>query len=557
MTVPAVFETPDWKIRAIDHEGRPWFVAKDVALTLGYRDAYNMCRYVKPEERSTAPVGTTKGVHQLAVIDEHGLLRVAHAARNRPIAGPFRLWVTNTLLPAFHPTVTSVLPATTTAAATAECDGQEPLVFTPVSEPELVESDTTETGRATDIQVVDIDGEPWFVGDDVARALGHRGSPMVTRRLEPGEHRRIRVPGRWARPMTVYSLRGLHRAVYGGNKDAPEVLRRWVDDQSAHHASGWPGRSTTSEPSATPAEVVDPVQATEAPQPFAALPTRPASLAQRAGDVVPAVFETADWSVRVIDLNGEPWFVAADVAKALGYRDAANLTRRLDLDERGTHSVSTPSGDQQMNVINESGVYTAILGSRIDQAKAFKRWVTHDVLPTIRRTGSYYPSVSPQFEVPATYSAALRAAAEQAERAEAAEWRAGVAEAELIEAAPKVEAYDLFIDSQGNMSMLTAAKSLNVGRTTLMRQLREKGVLMSNRQPYRRHEKYFKVVQRTRLDHHGVLQRYDVTLVRPEGLDFIRRKLGLPAIQHELGPVASLTLDRAAGQGSSPLPDGA
>lgn len=102
------------------------------------------------------------------------------------------------------------------------------------------------------------------------------------------------------------------------------------------------------------------------------------------------VFESLEFgSVRIIIINNEPWFVASDIAKALGYRMASDLTRRIDAEDKGTHLVSTPSGEQNMTVINESGLYEAILGSKIQSAKKFKRWVTSEVLPSIRRHGMY------------------------------------------------------------------------------------------------------------------------------------------------------------------------
>lgn len=95
-------------------------------------------------------------------------------------------------------------------------------------------------------------------------------------------------------------------------------------------------------------------------------------------------------SVRVIpNGNGDVWFVAADIAAALGYRDSFNMTRVLDDDEKGTHNVSTLGGEQELMVINESGVYSAIFRSRKENAKKFKKWVTSEVLPSIRKTGGY------------------------------------------------------------------------------------------------------------------------------------------------------------------------
>lgn len=95
-----------------------------------------------------------------------------------------------------------------------------------------------------------------------------------------------------------------------------------------------------------------------------------------------------------LDDSGEPWFVATDIAKILGYRMASDMTRRLDEDDRGTRSVRTPSGDQQMTTINEPGLYAAVLGSQVEGAKAFKRWVTHEVLPAIRKHGAYAPAAA-------------------------------------------------------------------------------------------------------------------------------------------------------------------
>lgn len=94
-------------------------------------------------------------------------------------------------------------------------------------------------------------------------------------------------------------------------------------------------------------------------------------------------------SVRVVVIDGEPWFVAADVATGIGYRSAYDMIRNVEEDEMGAQIVRTPGGDQQMRVINESGLYSAIIKSRKPEAKRFKKWVTGTVLPSIRKTGGY------------------------------------------------------------------------------------------------------------------------------------------------------------------------
>lgn len=93
--------------------------------------------------------------------------------------------------------------------------------------------------------------------------------------------------------------------------------------------------------------------------------------------------------VRVVMIAGEPWFVANDLAKALGYREARDMTRNLDDDEKGLHIVQTLGGMQEVSVVSESGMYAAIFKSRREEAQRFRKWVTSEVLPELRRTGKY------------------------------------------------------------------------------------------------------------------------------------------------------------------------
>lgn len=106
--------------------------------------------------------------------------------------------------------------------------------------------------------------------------------------------------------------------------------------------------------------------------------------------------------VRTTIIDGEPWFVGKDVADALGYADATGAVRkRTDEEGRGVAKMDTPSGVQQMTVINESGLYSLIFGSKLETAKKFKRWVTAEVLPTLRKTGTYSVTTTYQYPLPA------------------------------------------------------------------------------------------------------------------------------------------------------------
>lgn len=94
-------------------------------------------------------------------------------------------------------------------------------------------------------------------------------------------------------------------------------------------------------------------------------------------------------TIRVVALEDGPWWVLADVCCALGLTTPAKVAERLDEDERGMSLIHTPGGPQKMRIINESGLYNVILRSDKPEAKPFKRWVTHEVLPAIRETGAY------------------------------------------------------------------------------------------------------------------------------------------------------------------------
>lgn len=104
-------------------------------------------------------------------------------------------------------------------------------------------------------------------------------------------------------------------------------------------------------------------------------------------DITPFNFGTH--TVRVVTQNNQPWFVATDVATTLGYRNAPDASRHLDDDEKGTQIVRTPGGDQKLTVISESGLYALVLRSRKPEARKFAKWVTSEVLPSIRQTGGY------------------------------------------------------------------------------------------------------------------------------------------------------------------------
>lgn len=101
------------------------------------------------------------------------------------------------------------------------------------------------------------------------------------------------------------------------------------------------------------------------------------------------IFNFEQNEVRTLQVNGEPWFVLTDVCKVLELTTPKKVADRLDADEKGMSSIHTPGGKQNLKIINESGLYAVILRSDKPQAKQFRKWITAEVLPTLRKTGSY------------------------------------------------------------------------------------------------------------------------------------------------------------------------
>lgn len=190
-------------------------------------------------------------------------------------------------------------------------------------------------------------------------------------------------------------------------------------------------------------------------------------------------FENAEFGrIRAVSENGEPWFVAKDVCDALGiskYRDAVS---RLDADERGSVLVDTLGGAQEANTVSEPGFYKLVMRSRKPEAKAFQRWVTHEVLPAIRRDGGYM-AAKPDETPEETMARALRIADEtmrrQRERIE------GLA-AENAELRPKALFADAVAASDGTCLVGELAKMLrqngvDIGQNRLFAWLRDNGWL--------------------------------------------------------------------------------
>lgn len=244
-------------------------------------------------------------------------------------------------------------------------------------------------------------------------------------------------------------------------------------------------------------------------------------------DLMPFTYEGA--SVRTVMIDGEPWFVVADAARILGYRDASNAARLLRPQHQGYSEVSTPSGIQRMVVTNEGGVNRLIMRSSASNAEAVQDWFTDEVMPAIRKTGGY--STTPALTDDELIHRALEVSARRVAELAAA----NVELVAKVEAdAPKVEAYDQFMEADGTYLVGAVARMLGSSQNKLFAELRERGVFIAKgalrNTPYSRYMQHF-AVKATHFERSDGSEGVSYTTrVKPSGVDFIRRRLALHAV---------------------------
>ena len=179
-----------------------------------------------------------------------------------------------------------------------------------------------------------------------------------------------------------------------------------------------------------------------------------------------SVFNFNTHSVRAIidDVTGDPWFVAADVCESLELDDTSKAVSRLDEDEKLIRTMFVSGQNRDVLTINESGLYSLTLTSRKPEAKRFKKWITSEVLPAIRKNGSYTMQPVTSFNVPTTFAGALRLALEQAELIEQQT-------ALIAQQAPAVAYVEKFVKADGLIGVREAAKSLGLNQNAFVNML--------------------------------------------------------------------------------------
>ena len=221
-------------------------------------------------------------------------------------------------------------------------------------------------------------------------------------------------------------------------------------------------------------------------------------------------------TIRIKTIDGEPWFVAKDVADKLGYAQTSNMMKRID--EEDSKSSILDGMNMKSSLINESGLYSAIIGSKLDSAKRFKHWVTSDVLPSIRKNGGYIANqenLTPEQIVANALIVAQNIISQK--------------DKQIEEMRPKADFFDAVADSKTAISMNEVSKVLGIkglGRNNLFEFLRDNAILDRWNVPYQKYIDcgWFRVIEQ-KYTKNGEEHISIKTLVYQKGVDAIRRKI--------------------------------
>lgn len=222
--------------------------------------------------------------------------------------------------------------------------------------------------------------------------------------------------------------------------------------------------------------------------------------------------------VRTIQKDGEPWWVLKDVCEVLGLSSPHKVFDRLDEDEKGRNQIPTHGGEQEMTVVNESGLYNVILRSDKPEAKPFRKWVTSEVLPSIRKNGGYIANqenLTPEQIVANALIVAQNIISQK--------------DKQIEQMKPKAEFFDAVADSRTAISMNEVSKVLGIkgyGRNNLFEFLRKNGILDRWNVPYQRYIDcgWFRVIEQ-KYTRQGEPCATTKTLVYQKGVDAIRKKI--------------------------------
>ena len=218
------------------------------------------------------------------------------------------------------------------------------------------------------------------------------------------------------------------------------------------------------------------------------------------------VFEYEGSAVRTVERGGEPWFVAADVCRVLEIANATDAISRLDEDERTLVSIEGASNGLPVNAVNEAGLYSLILGSRKPEAKKFKRWVTHEVIPSIRKHGVY--AIDEVLQNPDVLINALQALKAEREEKERLALECAFKAQQIAELHPKADYHDKVLACPDLVKVTVIAKDYGWSAVKLNQWLEEKKIQFKQGEQWILYQKYAEK---------GYTQSFTYNYTRPDG----------------------------------------
>lgn len=239
--------------------------------------------------------------------------------------------------------------------------------------------------------------------------------------------------------------------------------------------------------------------------------------------LVPFQYESA--TVRIVVIDGEPWFVLADLCKVLEIANHRNVAARLTDDQKGVRQIDTLGGQQNMTVVNESGMYEVVIRSDKAEAVTFRRWITSDVLPSIRKTGTYSTAPAVVASSPEEQMALGLLAAQK---------MLDAAKNRIAELEPKADLADTYLTAQGGARLVReVAKTLGMKEKDLRRFLLEEKLVFARHAPcgniqydhYAEFAHHFQAREIIVNHTWGTCAHYTLHIL-PRGVELIRKRLG-------------------------------
>lgn len=316
------------------------------------------------------------------------------------------------------------------------------------------------------IRIVTINDEPWLVGKDVAAALGYGDTDQALRKHVDNEDKLTRQfdGSGQNRNMTIINESGLYSLVMSSKLPDTKKFKHWMMDELIPSIK----KKSYEKKSNKNAE------------------NKPESAIQ--------VFSNPEFGqMRTVTIDGEIWMVGKDVALALGYSNTKDaLLRHVDVEDKRGSRIPTTSGIQEMTIINESGLYSLVMSSKLPDAKKFKRWVTSEVLPSIHKHGAY---MTPDTIEKILYNPdfIIRLASdlkEEREKNKRLSSTVASQQQELEDIRPKATYYDMVLNCKDLVPISVIAKDYGMSAFKMNQLLKENGVQYKQGNIWLLHQKY-------------------------------------------------------------------